>query len=155
MDTFYRLELPNRFGYYFMRLSVIRKTFNLYPINEQTHPLPQNDSKLVENLSKVSYDYASGIKNNEKWRFGFSSVAQLRSWFYNNEALALAHAEGVHLAIYKVPRIVRGGAQAIIKGEYHKVENCIKNYSLLDLILNKFILKKCTPIEKPVGEAVS
>lgn len=77
------------------------------------HPCPNEDSRLWGNYLKrpeVVYDF----------HFGFSSIAQLRAWLYQDEWLERMHELGGVLKVYDVDdeHVVLGNAQVMfLKGQ--------------------------------------
>lgn len=91
------------------------------------HPLPQQDSLLVENLSKNNLQFIG--YGNLNLHFGFSSVEQLRSWFYNDEWVRDMSQSGIVLSIYEAEEAYLGNSQmcfnrstAILKSQNNLIE---------------------------------
>ena len=76
------------------------------------HPTPQRDSALIDHfLTKVedgSYDRGyytvpkDGVRGIYNYHFGFKSIEQLRTWFFDDELLIKLRAKGIYLATYVV-----------------------------------------------------
>lgn len=75
--------------------------------NNWRHPNPYHDSLLSETWETLM-DW-------NKFKFGFSTYAQYRAWFYSNEILAEMQKRGVVLSIYKVEEHYVGHTQAIYR----------------------------------------
>jgi hypothetical protein len=108
-----RLELQSsRQGVYTSGvLADCEQTLNIrFQDNDRKHPSPYEDSLLYGNwihlLNSFQYD---------KFKFGFSTYAQYRAWFYSNEILAEMQKRGVVLSIYKVEEHYVGHTQAIYR----------------------------------------
>ena len=71
------------------------------------HPIPEADSLFQSNFSQDG-DFDDTIEN---FLFGFSSMAQLRSWFYDDRVLKWMAQNGFRLWSAEVP-VINGNAQA-------------------------------------------
>ena len=134
---FYRLEHKDtRMGIYncFINISFGTST------NEK-HPMPTEDSLLLDNYEKEwppAEDDDSYISNcNDRFRFGFNSLLQLKNWFYNDWWLKELNDKSIVLRVYEVPYICEGTTQCIIHAEDHIMENLKEEICLLSLIDNK------------------
>lgn len=76
------------------------------------HPCPWDDSLINLFLSNTG----GGIWG--EYFFGFTSIEQMRRWFYNDDILALLDQSGYHLSVYEFPSIVSGHTQAMASMEY-------------------------------------
>lgn len=127
MANFYRLE--NKYSRHGVYYSLKEEEFNLIGGSDCTdrHPSYEKDSKLYINISKKkSFNYNS-------IRFGFSSIKQLRNWFYNNEILIKFNSLNIILSVYKVP-FTAGNCQAVMAAKYHIAERRIKEIDLVELV---------------------
>src|SRR5687768_15487707 len=68
----------------------------------ERHPMPSDDSLLCEVASDAGLD-ADEFKWSGKYRFGFASIAQLRSWFYADDSLRELGDCNVRLSVYNPP----------------------------------------------------
>ena len=85
-------------------------------VDSQRHPTPSKDSSLV-------YDFATHFNPDgytdfyvpDHYRFGFSSMSQLRSWIYDDDWMIDLHDNGYHLSIYELERsaVAIGYSQAM------------------------------------------
>lgn len=120
MPSFYRLENELGDGVYQMGLrEIFARHVATGTVANDRHPMPWDDSKLVDNAWKQG-----DIVRDSKWRFGFSSIAQLRSWFYDDKLLLDLSAVGVCLSLYDVP-LLDGHSQAIAEGKHLTGKNLI------------------------------
>ena len=93
------------------------------------HPLPCYDSLLWNKISvNLPFEEFSA------YHFGFTSLEQLRAWFYNDDWLEWLHNEGYILTEFEcddIPEIFMSGhTQAIAKLD--KITE-VKQYSLINL----------------------
>lgn len=73
------------------------------------HPLPHTDTKLQSSLyNKEIYVFYGH-------HFGFSSIDQLRAWFYNDDWLYKLSLKGVVLSVYAAKEYYGGNSQCVFK----------------------------------------
>jgi hypothetical protein len=70
------------------------------------HPTPNNDSGLSD-------DYWEFMDKTAQYRFGFSTLAQLRSWLYDDEWLRALHGWDYRLSLYDAKKAIVGNTQAL------------------------------------------
>lgn len=103
--------------------------------NERRHPTPDRDSKLVDSLPRKAFfgnskvDPIIDCNYISNFIFGFSSVDQLRMWFFNNNILVGLHNCGFKVVVYK-GEVYHGNTQAVIRKSTRKK---VKEISLLSL----------------------
>lgn len=85
------------------------------------HPLPYNDSKLIEELGNE--DYRGKL-------FAFSSLQQLKFWIHCREAREAIHAEGCKVYVIETDEVWVGDTQCVFNKGSGTVVDVI---SLLDL----------------------
>lgn len=86
MSLIYRIEGPDGKGMYW---SAARVPSVCNGMQGDYHPLPEDDSKLQEQMDNVS--------DMKIYRFGFDSVEQLRAWVYSDVWLQELHDAGFKL----------------------------------------------------------
>ncbi len=76
------------------------------------HPTPEDDSKLRDAWIKIVRDGFSS-----DWRFGFTSVDQMRAWFYEDDWLVAMHDIGLGLVVYgcSTDEVRLGHTQAVFE----------------------------------------
>ena len=95
---------------------------------DRVHPVPKCDSKLMQSIPKCGKRLdCFGVEEPKfKWIFnfvfGFSSIEQLRAWFYEDEVIEWLHENGFSLVVYEgiayhgnCQSIVRQGSKQIQK----------------------------------------
>ena len=111
----YRLESPTELdisgkvgvGYYRYAVSYWDFVCEDDALELMTHPAPSDDSKLAPEWAALRES-----DTHHDWRFGFTSLAQFRRWFFNLEALEDIQ-DIVSLSIYRVTECHEGYTQAI------------------------------------------
>ena len=98
------------------------------------HPMPRKDSKIVQECEKRDID--ADCLNDGEFRFGFLSINQLRSWFYNNDSLIELGKAGIILRIYSAPEenIIAGNTQCCFSEKFHTLENIVEEIELSELV---------------------
>lgn len=100
------------------------------------HPLPYEDSKLSSKTEEYGIDLKYGTLP-EFLRFGFSSLDQLRNWFYSNNMLIELHRAGFVLKIYESNAVYEGWSQCLFDKRPEK-STCIAEENILEYFqLNK------------------
>lgn len=66
-----------------------------FPGSER-HPSPEDDSGLEDFWLRLGFD------ERREWSFSFSSIAQLRAWFYQDSWLQAMHEAGFKLTVWEV-----------------------------------------------------
>jgi len=91
---------------------------------ESSHPEPFNDGKLVESFREFYLSPSNFTENTDKYSnwemktpkenfyYGFSSMEQLKCWFYDDKKLA-ENVEKGKISVYKVPFILDGYTQCV------------------------------------------
>lgn len=104
MALIYRIETREGKGVY----HAVDTAWDIYP-GELKHPGPYADSGLTE--------YWDECTDKSAHHFGFRDKAQMRSWFYRDEWLAIAKNHGCILAVYDVQEgfYQVGHAQAVFR----------------------------------------
>ena len=96
------------------------------------HPSPSEDSRLWEGLKQKENDSLPDLK---QYLFGFSSIAQLRAWFFDDEVLRHLHEKGFVLVEFDC-KIVNGNSQVVsLKEDVAAASK--KESSLLSLLAEK------------------
>ena len=111
-------------------------SYYAYSTNWKKHPPPYEDSKLYQSLlNSPDYDGFDYENLLIKYHFGFTSLEQLKAWFYNEDWLEWLDEQGFILSEFEcddVPEMfIAGNSQAIAKLD------CaiqLKTISLLELI---------------------
>jgi hypothetical protein len=103
------------------------------------HPSYRSDSKLMRraiNKTSIFYVYHGLELNRDTSRFAFSSIAQLRFWFHNDDDLIHLNKFRFRVVVYEVPtkHCIRGNTQCIYNKQH---ATKIETISLL-----KFLSKK-------------
>ena len=100
---------------------------NLYdcPVwsEDDRHPLPYRDTKLKESIEKETGETFSEVTifkgRFQEFVYGFSSLEQLRTWFYNDEIIKWLAANGFILAESSDCESISGNSQAVtLKSKY-------------------------------------
>lgn len=94
----------------------------------ERHPTPEQDELLYEGIKSV---FGGSKGDYGEYRFGFSTKAQLRCWFYSNRWLKWMAKNGYKLCIYTVEKknVLVGHTQAIfIPSDVEPEKYCIKEY---------------------------
>ena len=129
---FYRIEDKKRYGPYKNGYDAIRQWLKGKSSSSPRHPVPQDDSLLMESLRKDGFSEPYF----PRFRFGFKSIEQLRAWFYDDKILLALEALGFKLAIYDADVLV-GSSQAVILDEEHVLQNRKEVRKLSSLCLTK------------------
>ena len=111
--TFYRIENDLAEGPY--RGSPCLEGDCEYWNNTEKHPLPCRDSLLHSNFKEITGEFLN-YGNMETFVFGFVSIEQFRSWFFDNRVLKWMHQNGYSLWCAEVPAIA-GHSQALCPSE--------------------------------------
>lgn len=108
MTTVYRLEQEDGTGCYRgdLSLNVEHDIFR--------HPLPRDDSLLMDNLDENSKHFID-------FHFGFASVDQLRTWFYNDEWIRKIAKNGNVLSVYEAEEVYLGNTQVCFNRDTAKL----------------------------------
>ena len=114
---FYRIEDDSNYGCY----AGCHSRRGRQVVNDavsDAHPSPFKDS-LLESALGGGRDFFDG-----SLRFGFSSVDQFRTWFYDDSELKALHEHGFKLTVYEIPShaFFQGNAQCVMNSDYHKLE---------------------------------
>lgn len=104
MVIVYRLETIGGTGVYNTSASMT------IDFDGKRHPMPNDDSLLMENLLMHNLDILSGY-GNLGVHFGFSSIEQLRSWFYNDNWIRDISERDIILSIYEAEEVYLGNSQ--------------------------------------------
>ena len=85
-------------------------------LDSSKHPNPYKDSMLVNDFEQRSVPgdlVMFTVPLN--YRFGFSSMSQLRAWIYDDDWMIDLHDRGYHLSIYELERsaVAIGYSQAM------------------------------------------
>jgi hypothetical protein len=121
MVAVYRLETVGGTGVYGTPAS------NHLDFDPFRHPMPSDDSLLMQSLKMRNLKF-QGYGSLEI-HFGFSSLEQLRSWFYNDDWIRNISNEGIVLSIYEAEDVYFGNSQlcfnrssAVLKSQNNLVE---------------------------------
>lgn len=79
--------------------------------DERAHPHPEEDSGMPEGANE--WLRAHGCGGTERARFGFTSVAQLRRWIYQDDWVNRLGKVGCELVEYEVGTCYAGHTQAM------------------------------------------
>lgn len=124
--TIYRFEYSDGRGIFYRSPSDPKNLSEQLSTDDYRHPVPRRDSGLTDGLGR---DWEWKL---HKYHFGFGSLEQLRSWFYNDSMLSLLHERQVVIAEYLCypEDIVVGNAQAIFKRDksFGKTQYNIRDY---------------------------
>lgn len=122
--TIYRIENSLGEGAYRGRPWVSIEDYIYTDTN--SHPNPNNDSGLKMNAPHL---YNDGYFEASEFFFGFSSISQLKAWFYNDKLLETFDRSGYFLVELE-GEVYHGNAQSVI----NKSTSILKNRtSLLDI----------------------
>jgi len=131
---FYRIENQKRRGPYAdHRAAGILDRWMGGKLSSQRHPPLWSDSMLKDALKK---DGISTRISSTNFRFGFSSMEQLRAWFFDDNVLLQLEDMGFVLGVYEADVWV-GNCQAIILAEEHALENRREVHLLSSFCLTK------------------
>ena len=111
MSKFYRIENKAGHGPYHSN-SLFTAGFKMEKYSGDRHPSPSQDSALWEGLKAAQNCGSTGFPDVHPYIFGFSSLEQLRAWFFADEVLTYLHEQGFRLYESEVERIA-GNSQAI------------------------------------------
>ena len=127
---FYRIENETRHGCYVGYYNQNGEWSFLNCDCSNRHPFPTDDSLLCKSLGNTN-TYLVGDK-----RYGFMSVEQFRSWFYEDSDLTKLQEYGFHMAIYDVPaaKFFTGNSQCVIASEVHTEQYLVETKSLSEFI---------------------
>ena len=84
------------------------------------HPAPLEDSKLKKQMDKklflTAYGWFDSIPNN---LFGFESIKQFKTWFFNDEWINEFHEHGYAIYVYEVSadHVAVGSTQVVFRIE--------------------------------------
>lgn len=87
--------------------------------NECRHPMPSKDSKLMRSLDDANLVGRYDEVDWSPWRFGFSSLEQMRRWLYNDVMRSDLKKAGFFVAVYESDEEHHGDTQAIFKRRGH------------------------------------
>jgi len=104
---FYRIENAAGHGPYHSNC-LFRAGFSVNTYTGDRHPAPHQDSALWEGLEIEQ----GGYPDVKPYIFGFSSLEQLRAWFFADKVLKYLRENGFRLYSSNVQRIA-GNSQAI------------------------------------------
>jgi hypothetical protein len=104
------------------------------------HPCPCDDTKLKEAMAAKKLTVYDVF-------FGFSSIDQMRSWFYSDSLLLELDKIGVTIVCYEVNDLLKGNAQAVAISEEMTPKNVVWRISPEEF-LNKGI-SNLTPPTNP------
>ncbi len=104
----YRIEYENGEGIYRRSCGIMPNDQEGGPLN---HPNPDEDHLLKDVWLDLRY------KTNQAfcYYFGFSSIEQLRRWFFDQTYLQTIHDRGVRIAIYQTDDYHFGDTQMIFR----------------------------------------
>jgi hypothetical protein len=123
---FYRIENKSRIGCY-----QAAESNTILMSSSSRHPLPYEDSLLKNTMGEK----VMTAKHSGEYRFGFCSVDQLLTWFYNEKWLTALHDEGFELSVYEIPacKYFMGNSQCVMAADAHTDDNLVERKSLLSL----------------------
>lgn len=132
MDFIYRVEhRTSRRGMYNSEDGwEIMKEVGMTDSGEK-YPCASEDSKLCKSLETKGLE-AKGSTLYPGFRFGFSSIKQLKNWLYSPRLRRRLYEANFVISKYKVP-IFRGDSQAVFKGKYHVDSRRIEEIELIDI----------------------
>ncbi len=114
---FYRLESRKGTGIY-RALNGEKQEFLLEKYGASSrHPMPGDDDKLTENAPHLFCFRGFWTGEASKYIFGFSSVEQFRSWFYEDEFLKSLRRSRIKLNLYETSDCFLGYTQMIARKE--------------------------------------
>lgn len=111
--TFYRVQKKDGTGVY--RGSGNACSFMGEYEDFLRHPTPCLDSLLERNFDLEEGEYVSSSKKIKQYIFGFSSIEQFHSWFYNDEIKRGLEERGYSLYKVNSKRLIEGHCQALMK----------------------------------------
>lgn len=112
MKLFYRVENEAGVGPYQCNGPASQwRAINNIPQFNPRHPVPSEDSLLIENFRKV--EEKNPEVNCFDYIFGFSTLKQFRSWFYNDSILKACQDARFKLSVYKSADRIVGHSQAV------------------------------------------
>lgn len=109
--TLYRIEKDGRGPY--QNGEIYSDFREKCPYDEYRHPVPGKDSALVA-ACPPDFFTSYGSFEAQDFVFGFSNMAQLKSWFYDDQILKFLKQNGFKLRMYS-GEIYAGNSQAIIR----------------------------------------
>lgn len=122
---FYRVENGDGEGPY--RCEAPTPNFNRRPTVCKRHPVPSDDTLLVDNFYKRT---KMSIYSCDSWLFGFTDLDQLTFWFTEKDRKAL-EKDGFKVSVYRLKKrfVVTGKAQSLMH-----IDACIgKRTKLLNI----------------------
>lgn len=125
MNTIYRIQDAEGRGPY-RGTCDIQCWFN----DSERHPIPMRDSKLRKTASHLFDTECYTTFDAPDFIFGYSSLDQLRAWFYKDEPLRILHDKGYKL-LHLEGECYHGNSQAVINKTTMKV---LSKTSLLTLL---------------------
>jgi hypothetical protein len=132
--TFYRIQNATGAGPYRSNCLVVAG-FTMDKWTGPRHPSPLQDSELTKNF-KLKYIRDTGYSMDLRpFLFGFSSIAQLRAWFFDDDVLKYLHEKGFTL-VESNCEIVAGNSQAMASKNSFEFSDK-KESSLLSLLEEK------------------
>lgn len=83
--------------------------------DDKKHPKPEDDKLLRASLSANGFLRCGNMFHVEHYSFGFSTIEQLREWFYDDVWLEWMDDNGFHLAEYYVDTgaVMQGDTQCM------------------------------------------
>lgn len=75
-----------------------------YDESRKVHPNPKHDSKLMDSL---------GEGNFYEYNFGFISIEQLKTWFFNDDVKLALDNEGMMVSVYDAEEFHIGNSQVM------------------------------------------
>lgn len=110
--TVYRVE--NSLGAGMYRGKVEVNALKEYD-DDMRHPMPWYDSKLMRSLDSAGHVSGYDAVIWSPWRFGFSSLEQMRRWLYNDRMRYELQDAGFFVAVYESDEEHHGDTQAVFK----------------------------------------
>jgi len=123
---FYRIENSEKKGCY---AGLGKRILNTVATVE--HPMPFEDSLLARGLIRknISETFDGRV------RFGFTTIKQFRSWFYDDADIRVLMDNKFVLNVYDVPSVIKGNAQAVILAKFHTSDRLKKTIPLCTFLL--------------------
>ena len=135
MSKFYRIQNKEGQGPYSSAVSLRDSNINWENYSENKHPAPCSDSLLWQNLKCKLHCGPIGHPDVRPFIFGFSSIDQLRAWFFNDEVIKWMVAHGFSLWESGCEP-VQGNSQAVLlKSEFDSQSK--REVPLLSLLESK------------------
>jgi hypothetical protein len=147
MEKIYRLEARPGYGVYTAYGAIkeisdvvsdcrrlMERHFEGY-LSGPKHPGPYSDTLLRYNFEIARYDCDNVF-------YGFSSMDQLRAWFYSDDLLKEFDKIGVTLVCYEVDILIKGNAQAAAPITEKKPESVKWRLTLKEFLEKGLIEKK-------------